>query len=215
MGESIGIMTHGYNSGYRHFLIEYFKSRWLPDIHHNIKKLQEQGKTSGELDFMTIVDQFAYAVGDHIKHFTNKLEHLTSRYNTNIDFVLAGYHKSVATIISISSDNVIPFAPKQYPKSYYGGVNEVGIYWKQKLCLDKLELPIEFLKKFAVMAILETIKANDMCGEPIQMAVIDKTGFHGIAMIDEEGHYHDDKGEIEDIKNSLDAEHKWLFDYLK
>lgn len=54
------------------------------------------------------------------------------------------------------------------------------------------------------MVILETIKVDDMCGGEINMAVIDKEGYHEIA-----------REEINDIKNGLDSKQQWLYNYLE
>ncbi len=155
-----------------------------------------------ELSYLEIVKSFANAIKAEVKPFVENYHAL--KIAGGMDFVLAGYYKGIAKTFSIDIyDLATPFAPRECEGYYFSGVNEVGMYWVRKLNMNNLDLPIDFLKKFAVMVMIETIKTDDMCGEPFQMAVIDKNG------------YHDLSSEVESIKAGLDSQNKWLYIYLE
>lgn len=192
---NIGLMSLGWNSGYRHFLIDLYKERIAPS---NITN-----------SYLEIVEQFSSAVrGNFDLHRTEDAINLLKGANLSLDFVLAGYDlEHNPRIFAVESMSAIPFAPTEHRPYYFGGVQYIGIYWAKKIGLasrlSNHKLSCEFLKKFAVMAILETIIFSDMVCEPIQLATVDKDG------------YHDNNKEVEIIKASLDSKQQWLYDYLE
>ncbi len=176
----------------------------MRDMKSNIAKFKSDKTLADdfELSYLEVVNSFAKAMREEIKPFVESYNIL--KRAGGMDFVLAGYDKNAAKMFSVDvMDLATPFAPRECERYYISGVNEVGVYWTRKLNMNDLDLPIEFLKRFAVMVILETIKTDDMVGEPIQLAVVDKKGYHDIT------------SEVDSIKPNLDSEHKWLFDYMK
>jgi 20S proteasome alpha/beta subunit len=200
----IGLMSTGYNSGYRHFLVDYCNAITLPELNKNIDTLKSSGKLpiDYKLNYLELVNHFAMAIREHVKPFVESYDAL--RLAGGMDFILAGYDKEEAKIFSIDVYNrATPFVPNICGRYYFSGVKEIGLYWKRKLNLERYNFPITFLKKLAVMIILETIKTHDMIGEPVQLAIIDKDGYHEIS------------NEVENIKLELDLKNTWLYDYLE
>jgi hypothetical protein len=204
--DKIGLISAGYDSGYRHFLIDYFI--------HRLKVTAKDKSSNNQIEFIEIVNMFSDFVRVHTKKYIESYSGIKTA--GGMDFALVGYHDGLPKIYSIDMwDIATPFVPNEcMEKFYFGGVSEIGLYWAKKIDLNNLKLPCKFLKKLAVMTILETIISSSMCSEPIQMAVVDQKGYHSIANMDENV-YHDNNNEIANTKAVLDPEHKWLFDSLK
>lgn len=201
--DNIGLMSYGYNSGYQHFLADYYEAVYVRDTNSNIETLKSKKELPSDfrLTFLETVQSFAKAIKNEVKPFIESYNSL--KIVGGINFVLAGYDRGIPKIYSIGvNDLATPFVPSESERYYFGGVSEVGTYWVRKLNLANLVFDVAFLKRFAVMVVLETIKTSDMCGEPIQMAVIDSSGYHEVS------------NDVENIKSGLDPEQKWLFDYL-
>jgi 20S proteasome alpha/beta subunit len=187
----IGVMSIGFNTGYRHFLVSLFKERLA---NYNTAKSYDE-----------IANQLASGIRENFGQYaTEQTKKVLQLLNQSLDFILAGYDsQQIPRITAIEYRGHPMFSPHETPyPHYFGGVGEIGRYWVKKIGIEIKQLPCEFLKKLATMIILETILYSDMCGEPIQMAIIDKEG------------YHDRSNEIEGIKASFDSKQQWLYDYL-
>ncbi|MFC1995201.1 hypothetical protein ACFLVK_02195 [Chloroflexota bacterium] len=194
---NIGIMTFGYHGGYRQFLINLWKEKKA-----HIDNIGYQS-----------VDMFASEVKENIaKYFGSKSKYkpleVLKLAGEGFDFVLAGYDvQNNPHIMSVSSMSQVPFIPEECTPCHIDGIKDIGIYWSKKTGVDDMitnhQLSCDFLKKFAVMIILETIVFSDIVCEPIQLAVIDEKG------------YQDKSAEVESIKQELDSKQQWLYNALK
>jgi predicted proteasome-type protease len=190
---NIGLMTLGYNAEFRRFVIE----SWY-EADQNTNK-----------SFSDIYYQFALNFKAKIEpYFTKEFRLQLHLANESLDFIVGGYdtHKQ-ARLMAISSSGRAPFIPSECEAYHIDGVRDVGYYWVKKVGIDRLiennQLNCEFLKRFAVMIILETIKFSGlMLCEPIQLAVVNKNGFHDISK------------EVDAIKSGLDSRQQWLYSYL-
>ena len=190
--DNIGLMSIGYNSDYQHFLIKQLLKMPINDFINEVEICSDYIRKH--------VGRFAYP------------DLSSLRGNSQIEFVFAGYDSEMKPRI-ISSDSAksqTPFALTECELSYVGGVDSIAINWikrisyEKRIGYDNLCFPCEILKKFMVMVLLETFRFSNMCSEPIQMAVItQKDGYQII-----------DKHEINEIKNALDNNQQWLYDYL-
>jgi len=195
--ETIGLMSTGYNSGYRHFLVDYIQEIILPQVRQEIIKTQKR-----DMSFIEVVDYCSQTIKEHVARYTKYYDVLKAA--GGMDFILAGYDINTPKLFSIDVYNVItPFVPSESYRYCVSGVKDIGIHWIQTIGFNGMApQPIEFLQKLAVTIILETAKVNDMVAEPIQLAIVDKEG------------YHDKSIDVDGIKVSLDPQHKWLYDYL-
>jgi 20S proteasome alpha/beta subunit len=192
---NIGLMTLGYNAEFRRFVIE----SWL-EANQNIN-----------CSYSDICFNFALNFKNKIEpYFTKEFRLQLYLSKDSLDFIIGGYDTNKQSrIFSISSSGNMPFSPLECEPCYIDGIKEVGIYWSKKTKVDELiakqKLSCEFLKRFAVMVILETIKFSElMVCEPIQLAVIDK----------ETNQFRDVSSEVDKIKGDLDPKQKWLYNYL-
>ena len=202
--DKIGLMTSGYNRGSIDFLIDYFDRIYVPRMNANIAKLKYDGQLPDDYEFgyLYIVHNFAQAIRNELKPFVENYHAIKAA--GGMTFVLAGYDGDTPKIFSVDVNTpTAPFVPRRCEKYHLSGVGGVGKYWVRKLDMVNLDLPADFLKRFAVMIALETIKIDDMCGEPLQLAFVDRNGYNDISE------------EVDSIKKSVDSEHKWLFEYLR